>query len=94
MALQISETRFKSYRSSFTLTRIFMGWKEHAIQMKLAGLFYKKKILRHWFGYVQMRNHQLPMQYRGRRLKEAFIATLTLELKEKWNEKRSDIIAR
>jgi len=34
------------------------------------------------------------MQYRGRRLKEAFIATLTLELKEKWNEKRSDIIAR
>jgi hypothetical protein len=51
-SLVSSENQFKSYRKSFKMTKLFMGWKELAIRTKLCKLFYKKLILKHLYTYV------------------------------------------
>jgi cystathionine beta-lyase family protein involved in aluminum resistance len=62
--------------------------------MKLSRLFFKKLVLKHLYTYVMTKNHVLPKHYRIQKLKAVFLKTLTLQMKSKWNEKRSDIILR
>lgn len=62
--------------------------------MKLSRLFFKKLILKHLYTYVMTKNHLLPKNYRIRKLQSLFLKTLALQVRAKWNEKRSDIILR
>ena len=92
--LRSSEAKFKAYKSQVGLARVFMAWKEHAIQMKLSRLFFKKLVLKHLYTYVMTKNRLLPRHYRVRRLQALFLKTLTLQVRAKWSEKRADIILR